>query len=493
MTTLKQRAIATECAQFVTRVQKHFNSKVPDDVMKQLTLLQSQLAQFLQSWSVMAGRNMLSDMVRTLVTLESKLTTGDGRTAVADLKKGLGRHLAGHNVTKARYDSALCFGYKIKTGGASYKGKSDDYADMQAKCRDMIAAIQSAHQLCSTAARNDGRMLKIFMAPEFFFRGKNGGYDFDDVMGLAARKGTGGVGAAPAQQGLLEIMQAEISKPIYKDWLFVLGTVIALSANTEHTCDTCKTGKGGLQEKVIGGVKKLVCKVNNAHPIGHQALDAHVDNIAYVCKETEVYTVSKELVSHIDYVMAPGKKNKVAVRGVELDVEQHAQKSGYNAASKGPTKFQDERMGGSIFTLDGVTFGLEVCLDHAAGTAKKSSGRLDHAGNIQINLIPSAGMNITNFRTVQNGVVFNVDGALPHVQVVGERNGAIWAIESRPKGKTTAVGLNAWVPDVMGVLLDLDSVEHRRGQSHWQKIPEASAPAPRGKVVAFGPFAIPGV
>jgi hypothetical protein len=62
--------------------------------------------------------------------------------------------------------------------------------------------------------------------------------------------------------------------------------------------------------------------------------------------------------------------------------------------------------GGSIFRMGGVTFGLEVCLDHL-------NGRLNSATDknlVQIQLIPSAGAFIEPTNVVAGAVAFNVDG-----------------------------------------------------------------------------------
>ena len=70
--------------------------------------------------------------------------------------------------------------------------------------------------------------------------------------------------------------------------------------------------------------------------------------------------------------------------------------------------------GGSIFMLDNITFGLEVCADHGMGRLRKATSR---AGDVfvQIQLIPSGGMIIfpASVATLKGGLVSNVDGATP--------------------------------------------------------------------------------
>ena len=85
--------------------------------------------------------------------------------------------------------------------------------------------------------------------------------------------------------------------------------------------------------------------------------------------------------------------------------------------------------GGSIFTMDGITFGLEVCLDHLAqklfgyfnGLPLKNPpvARAAVAGEprIEVQLIPSCGMKIEGPSrcTVANGIIFNVDAHHPPI------------------------------------------------------------------------------
>ena len=62
--------------------------------------------------------------------------------------------------------------------------------------------------------------------------------------------------------------------------------------------------------------------------------------------------------------------------------------------------------GGSLFTVDGVEFGVDVCLDHAQSRLRKTGEK------VHIHLIPSCGMNIidANIAIKPKGFVFNVDG-----------------------------------------------------------------------------------
>jgi hypothetical protein len=185
--------------------------------------------------------------------------------------------------------------------------------------------------------------------------------------------------------------------------------------------------------------------------------------------------VTKELISGIDY-----QNNEVTVGGNTLNV----------AAESwlGDSKFQDERMGGCVFTIDGITIGVEVCLDHDASKRKPSAGRLDHAGNIQLQLIPSYGMSIKQLRTIDRGIVFNVDGQTPHVEAIGgdkviiqDNDDKLWAFSPTDASDIRKTGADKHKLSQLAGM----------GKGSWQAVPVVSAAAPNGSVVMYGPYRLP--
>ena len=384
-------------------------------VVQKLEGLCGDLDKLEDCWSIMAGRNILADLKRQLEALEP-LLTGDIKLHTIGLKKAIVRALEGHFPGKGRYTSALCVGWKVKTAWDSFQGQTDERQDMEAKATAMLDAIKDAVKQVGKHQDN-AEMLKIFMAPEFYFRGKNGAYSFDDVNGL---KGA---------DSLATILRKELDKPDYKDWLFVLGTVIVAAKSSIFKCRDCN-GKVEFEVDKVTAKSTPRCK---AKPSEHTCVEvqtgATVDNVALIIKEKFVHCVEKELVSNKDFNARPGTDYEVTV-GVGEGTNK-VMEALNPRADKNPNGFTDERMGGAIFTFDGITFGCEICLDHATSTATKGEGRLDHAGNIQVQLIPSAGMTIRKFRTVQNGVIFNVDGTNPHVHTIG--------VTRDPKTKATLV------------------------------------------------------
>jgi len=113
--------------------------------------------------------------------------------------------------------------------------------------------------------------------------------------------------------------------------------------------------------------------------------------------------------------------------------------------------------GGTVFTMDGITFGLEVCLDHVASRLKKyyedmppTSVKASTAGDpkVQIQLIPSCGASIGSTCTVKDGPVFNVDTA--HVNAQMNDAGTLTAIA------LTGVGGYPMIPPIPDVPLYFD-------------------------------------
>ena len=69
--------------------------------------------------------------------------------------------------------------------------------------------------------------------------------------------------------------------------------------------------------------------------------------------------------------------------------------------------------GGCVFTMDGITFGLEVCLDHGKHRLFKqcANSALHGEPKVQMQLIRSCGMKIDKPFCVPTGLPFAVDVA----------------------------------------------------------------------------------
>jgi len=98
-----------------------------------------------------------------------------------------------------------------------YLGDGDDDTDIDFRVAAMIEAIQKARPV-----ETDRKTLKVFVAPEFYFRGKKGAYAFEKISTIVPK------------------LRKETDKYEYLDWWFVFGTALgsysheATGSATEH-------------------------------------------------------------------------------------------------------------------------------------------------------------------------------------------------------------------------------------------------------------------
>jgi hypothetical protein len=416
-----------------------------------LNKLDAELDNYQKAFSPMAKRNLLTDMnyhIRKWETLNG--TAVSFHPNVVALKEAIARELKALSPGDVfKYRQAICLGMDFACVNPMTSGyvrfSNNDLTDMQRKCKVMMAAIKQAQSMVAASGVDNDETLKIFMAPEFYFRGVNGAYSFE-----------------VASQILPQMEQEGASKSNYQNWLFVFGTAVAASLDEITYCTVCnrytpdaivfnRDPNSPLHANGLHSGTKAVCAKDPTHKVDTGSFGAEVTNIALIKKGADTHTVVKEYVSGVDYA-----KNEVNLTWLENGAQQTTKVNvvppqGSNT-SRIVSKFQDERMGGGVFTIDGITFGLEVCLDHAKSPSGTGvPGRMsEYANSIQILLIPSCGMNIMFESCIQNGIIFNVDG-----EKAGSSDVVIKGNPVHPASKAAAV------------------------------------PSGSGKVEMFGPFPIP--
>lgn len=278
------------------------------------------------------------------------------------------------------YTSAQCIAYALNTAPWSntvfrnyhngdpvfdqqkfYLGSKVPTQDIKARVKIMAEAITTAQ---ASGHCGSGDTLKIFMAPEFFFRGFLGAYHMDDA------------------QTVIEALREVLKAGPYEHWLFVFGTTLGFSRSTGSTKEVynftvVQKGSGTISDS------RAVMKEFKS------GIDFVGDKIVYTGSQWIVAAATVGLtdsfVEHLSPVSGPG-------------------------AGKERQSYDFD--GNSIFELDGITFGLEVCLDHAEQRLRKSPNKVGQ-NQIQIQLVPSAGMEICANAVVamKGGLVFNCDGS----------------------------------------------------------------------------------
>ena len=385
----------------------------------------------------MAKRNLLTDMnyhIRKWETMKG--TAVSLQPSVVALKDAIKQKLKELSPTAFKYRQVASLGFNVACNDPAndeyFRFSNNDVVDMEKKCAELMSAIQHAQNMVAGSPADNDKTLKIFMAPEFYFRGVNGAYSFDVASRIIPKMGDLGT-----------------NKSTYQHWLFVFGTAVAASEEEVTYCPTCKFSPNGVTFNLDSttGRTQAVCATNPAHKLVTGTFGAEVHNVALIKKGADSHIVAKEYVSHIDYennkvTVVQDTSSKRTMRTLDVVAPQGS------VESRIASKFRDERMGGGVFTIDGITFGMEICLDHARPTA--TGGRMvEYANSIQILLIPSFGMEILFHSCTVGGIIFNVDG-------------------HRQESKAVIKGAAG---DPASTL--------------------ATAPSTRGEIEVFGPFPIP--
>lgn len=352
------------------------------------------LVKYPQAFSPMAKRNLLADLEKSCAAWKPPKPQNPAMDALHEVVK---RRLVYSGSAAHPYDKVVCVSYSIKTGAfeagtqiVKYQGQFDDQRDMEERVRHMKAAINQARNFVPNPARDDSKTLKIFMAPEFYFRGRYGAYPPEIVSKIMPLLQKGDDGTA---------------RPLFKDWLFIFGTAISAAIDARQYCLTCDSANDIFFDRDPRNPGKTVpkCRKGAGHDVREGIYGAVIDNVALIQKDKEEYLVAKEFISGIDFRdKGSGAFVKMEEAGIRDKYTPLAPEG--SRQSNFPSKFTDERMGGGVFNIAGITFGMEICLDHA-------EKKLETAGNLQILLIPSAGMEIKYWRTIDNGISFNVDGS----------------------------------------------------------------------------------
>lgn len=275
------------------------------------------------------------------------------------------------------YKNVQFIAYEIYTGPANpgkpdayYKGYFPDEDDLKSRTNCMKDAISRARASYTSLGDPDADTLKIFMAPEFYFRGATGAYDISLMSGDEKSN----------KISLIKELCDFVSTPDYKDWLFVFGTAVFKSLNaSENTYEAYNVSLvqlGGMATREEQEGNRVVCM---------KEFKSHID---FLSLGSTGFTNNS--IAHLPACSARSYTKEINTPGA-------AAGGGYN--------------GGCIFNLMDITFGLEVCLDHARGRLRRvppEKGQI----YVQVQLIPSGGMSIEmpSIATCDNGLVFNVDG-----------------------------------------------------------------------------------
>jgi hypothetical protein len=249
----------------------------------------------------------------------------------------------------------------------------DQIADIEERLQFTYKAMTTAHDWVGAAPPST---LRVFMAPEFLYRGRGGAYIHDLINGWqkeAPREFDISAEYKGFWPGLFGYLQTYAREPQFEHWLLVFGTAISASFPATN-----------VQGKWVWDTDKKGEIYNTALiQLGGQG---HTD---------ANYASRKHYISGIDFINTYlGAKPFTSGDVVPLD-----------RAELEPN--ETNREGSAIFQINGVNdkdgkpiiFGLEVCLDHGASTGSNDQrndwGRIRTADQwVKIQLVPSGGMSL---------------------------------------------------------------------------------------------------
>lgn len=254
-----------------------------------------------------------------------------------------------------------------------YCGLKNTSEDIAERVKLVAKALEAAKKGKKTR-QDDSDTLKIYMMPEFFFRGGTGAYSMDEVQEVVAA------------------LQDTVKDPNeWSHWMFLFGTIIGKSFETR---------KAGFFEGLFG--PKYVVDTTKPIEVYNYVLTQRggFGNVAGA-GPAAAHAVLKEHLSGLDFIKA-----SKSTGGIEWERVEHlepAREAG--TASEVQVKGYD---GNSVFSQDGLTFGVEVCLDHAKKRLKSSQG----LPAIDIQLVSSCGMSVKDESIVARtgGYLFLCDG-----------------------------------------------------------------------------------
>lgn len=304
------------------------------------------------------------------------------------------------------YSNVQFIAWEIYTGPVYSGGAADHYPgiaraegdrrwDVLSQCLDISARVEFtrlAMEAAYQSASPDADTLKIFMAPEFLYRGAAGAYLYDLLNGW---------NASPSEQqekdfgelpkyykenwgGLFGELRALAADPKFQDWVFIFGT--AVGAAFYNIKGRVVTNSPKPKKEPAGGWNLALVQCGGTNRMGDGC-----------------YFVEKHLKSIIDFVYF--NKTHTEARFFTQEEMKHGSEPTWRVLDRLIQHIPGEQ-GGSAFRFPDVCksdgsplqFGLEICLDHALAyegmkSQEQVTGSL--ARNkllVDIQLVPSCGL-----------------------------------------------------------------------------------------------------
>ena len=290
--------------------------------------------------------------------------------------------------------------------------------------RRRMAIMRDAVDQAYDSSDKDPSVLKIFIAPEFYWRGLNGAYELLPDFAEDTHGGCSDI------CHILKSLEEVTADERFEDWIFLFGTVIASETlPTEDQFD--------YQFYNFAPLYKGYDPAKSPHPAGKRFL------------------VPKRYVSNLDF-LTPVRHLTNETLAVELLDEEdlNSQATLMNPRSIGHNRYDNEMwsqykeeladLGYTMieygwFMMDGISFSVEICLDHLVHRAlmtymadvvtggktlipSSADDKVEWVSipkhQAQISLVSSAGMDVVvaSLALADGGVIFLQDGLDGNVQ-----------------------------------------------------------------------------
>jgi len=302
-----------------------------------------------------------------------------------------------------------------------YIGHENTTKDVEDRLAVMSDAVERAYEHAS----KDENVLKVFVAPEFFFRGRNGAYLIKsrEVMNTELFNDKDGECEEEVCQ-ILQFLENLVSQKRFENWLFMFGTVVVAEVlPSEDSWDYLFYN--------FGIVYKGYNPLKTTH-VGKRFIvpKRYVSSLDFL---SPYRNVEENEAREIFQTAGTASLNPGAVTNPHDLKQQHYDRRLWQKYKNELEKLDYTMLEYGWFLMDGHTFTIEICLDHImqtalnaylanAGRAKSTpipssqDGMVDYldipSHQAQISIVSSAGMaiNPTSLALANEGWIILQDG-----------------------------------------------------------------------------------
>ena len=298
-----------------------------------------------------------------------------------------------------------------------YLGLRDAARGIERRLSIMADAVEKAYNISD----KDDSVLKIFIAPEFYFRGLNGAFEF--YTEEAEEK----EGKCSDICQILVGLEGIVADKRFENWLFLFGTVIASEAlPTEDPFDYqfynfAPLYKGFDPATSRGIGKNFIVPKRYVSDIDFLSPIRHLSNKSIVMELLDDYQQNQD-----EVLRNPAPETEKYGYDMWAEYKSELTSIGYNMIEYG------------WFFMDGISFSVEICLDHLmhralrtylADVATGSTTLIPSSANdavewigipkrqAQLSLVSSAGMDVivSSLVLADGGHIFLQDGMVGNI------------------------------------------------------------------------------